>query len=88
MFMQAKSIICGLEPEKTRSLLQLLCVAARTKGGVAVAAAAAISRVRFSEAADGVTAECAELCKVSGARILISTAALPHMLSPHLMIGY
>lgn len=62
---QAKSIICGLEPQKTRSFLQLLCVAARTKGGVATAAAAATSTVRFSESTDGLTSDCVGLCQVS-----------------------
>ena len=66
----------GLQPEKTRTFLQLLCVAARTKGGVATAAAAATSKVTFSETVDGLTTECIQLCKVSTAKLLTPTHRL------------
>lgn len=60
---EAKVMTRGLQPEKTRAFLQLLCVAARTKGGVATAAAAATSKLTFSESVDGLTTECIQLCK-------------------------
>ena len=70
MLLQAKLMTRGLQPEKTRSFLQLLCVAAHTKGWVATAAAAATSRVTFSESVDGLATECIrleciQLCEVS-----------------------
>ena len=65
MLLQAKVMTRGLQPEKTRGFLQLLRVAARTKGGAATAAAATTSRVTSSESVDGLTTKCIQLCEVS-----------------------